>query len=116
MNKFAAPCADRKISSYAAIKFAPNDVRQSISHFSKIENGADAYVQWGPVHSYIHHHSHHFATQSSHFVDKAGWQIKWLPLNCGYYDAMRTAPIVSVHSFLMIGCNRASIKLPVTQI
>ena len=37
----------------------------------------------GPVR--IHHHSHHFATQSSHFVDRAGWQAKmasiefWIP-------------------------------------
>ena len=39
------------------------------------------------------HCSHHFTTQSSHFVDRAGWQAKWLPLKFGYHDVMRTAPI-----------------------
>ena len=41
------------------------------------------YLQMGPVR--IRHRSHHFAIQSSHFVDRAGWQAKmastefWIP-------------------------------------
>ena len=31
-------------------------------------------IAMGPVR--IRHHSHHFATQSSHVVDRAGWQAK----------------------------------------
>ena len=40
---------------------------------------------------------HHFSTQSSHFVEKAGVELggkpTWLPLNFGYHDVMRTANI-----------------------
>ena len=36
--------------------------------------------------------SHEVATQTSHFVDRDGWQAKWLPLNFGYHVVMRTAP------------------------
>ena len=43
----------------------------------------------------IHHSSHHFATQSSHSVDRAGWQAKMASIEFGYHDVMRTSPIVS---------------------
>ena len=39
------------------------------------------------------HSFHDFATQSSHSVDLAGWQAKWLPLKSGYHDEMCTSPI-----------------------
>ena len=31
---------------------------------------------------------------ASHFVDTAGWHTKWLPLNFGFNEVIRTAPIV----------------------
>ena len=49
----------------------------------------------------IRHRSHHFAAQSNHFVDRAGWQPKWLPLKCGYRDLMRAAPIEGHHNIDM---------------
>ena len=49
---------------------------------TKVTRGARKSSMW-PVG--IRHRSHHFATQSSHFVDRAGWQAKmasiefWIP-------------------------------------
>ena len=61
----------------------------------KVAGGVCAQPTWrqrkngmGPVR--IHHSSHHFATQSSHFVDRAGWQVKmasieiWMPRRNAY--------------------------------
>ena len=41
-----------------------------------------------------HGSSHDFGWQSSHSVDLAGWQAKWLPLKFGYHDIMRRSPIL----------------------
>ena len=46
----------------------------------------------GPVR--ICHRSHHFATQSSHYVDRAGWQAKMASIEFWMHDVMRTAPIL----------------------
>ena len=51
------------------------------------------FSEMGPVR--IRHSSHDFGWQSSHSVDLAGWQAKWLPLKFGYHDVMRTSPIWS---------------------
>ena len=66
------------------------------SHFA---NRAGSQFAMGPVR--MRHRSHHFATKPSHSVDRAGWHArkpKWLPLNFGYYDVMRTSPIQGAHS------------------
>ena len=42
----------------------------------------------------IRHRSHHFATQCSHFVDRAGWQAKMASIEfCILYGIMRMVPI-----------------------
>ena len=41
-----------------------------------------------------HASSQHFATQSSLLCTDLGGKPKWLPLNSGYHDVMRTTPIV----------------------
>ena len=43
---------------------------------------------------------HEFATQSSHFVDRTGWQAKLLPRNFGYRDVTHTAHIVKQPEWL----------------
>ena len=50
----------------------------------------------GPVQ--VRHGSHWLATLSSHSLDRAGEQAKWLPLNFGYHDEMRTSPQLCTHT------------------
>ena len=54
----------------------------------------------------IHRISHHFTTQSSHFVDRAGWQAKmasiefWIPW-CNAHGPIDRRPELNKHHFLM---------------
>ena len=56
-------------------------------------------VQWGPVR--IRHSIRDFATQPVIFWILLGGKPKWLPLNFGFNDVMRTAPIHRLSDLLL---------------
>ena len=68
----------------------------------------------------IRHSSHDSATQSSHFVDRAGWQAKMASIDLCYHDVMLTGPIWDMKcvvkkkkSFCVIECNGWLVPWPI---